>query len=154
MRCVMYFEIDDNSNVVGVIDGDIRGLVSPDLYSKFVEASQDDINLYNNTDIKYRKMLIWSGKLEHKKEVALDKLKQIRKIKEELACISFQGRNVKADDKAVTMLQAYIQSNLETVRWKCVNGWLELDKEGMSLLLGEILDKKVSLYEQEYDDQA
>ena len=79
---------------------------------------------------------------------------QIRKEAEASATVEFLGQVVKADDKAVTMLQAYISSMIESVMWKCVDGWLELDKEGMSLLLGEILDKKASLFEDEYANQA
>ena len=79
---------------------------------------------------------------------------QIRKIAEANATVEFLGQVIKADDKAVTMLQAYIGSMIESVMWKCVDGWLELDKEGMSLLLGEILDKKASLFEDEHAYQA
>lgn len=78
-----------------------------------------------------------------------DKAKQARKAKESDATVEFQGFTVKANDKSISMLQAYIQSSVGVVWWKCVNGWLMLGKQDMSDLLELILNKKVQLFEEE-----
>jgi len=72
-----------------------------------------------------------------------------RKLAEAEATVSFMGMEIDANDKAVSMLQAYIMSSIESVSWKCIDGFVTLDKIMMSELLGLILDKKAELFENE-----
>ena len=113
-----------------------------------IEGSDTDTHIVAGFEYKHKrgKHLLVPVMVERSPEA---KAKQVRKQKESKATVEFLEHTVKADDKAVSMLQAYIGSNIEAVQWRCVEGFLELDKEGMAILLGMILDKKAQLFEEE-----
>jgi len=133
-------EVIIKSNEVGVLIGKIYQLKQVHVWPDEIEGFElDDLSI---VEVEEDPVVI-------PEPIPLT-AEQIRKEAEASATVEFLGQVVRADDKAVTMLQAYIGSVIESVQWKCVDGWLELDKANMVLLLGEILAKKASLFEAEY----
>jgi hypothetical protein len=86
-----------------------------------------------------------------KKFFKTEDVKEIRKIAEENAFVLFKYKKIKADDKAISMLSTYINTNMENVVWKCENDeWLLLNKTDMIYILNEISQIKKSLFEKEF----
>ena len=80
-----------------------------------------------------------------------EEAKEIRKKAEENAFIMFKYKKIKADDKATSMLSAYISSNIESVVWKCEeNEWLLLTRQEMIQVLSDISNVKKAIFEKEW----
>lgn len=76
----------------------------------------------------------------------------VRKHLESQATVVFKDTLIEANDKAVAMLQGYIGSSKNTVQWRGVDEFVELNKKEMRILLDMILDTKSSLFYTEAAD--
>jgi hypothetical protein len=80
-----------------------------------------------------------------------EKAKNIRKIEEQDATIIYNSKEIQADDKAISMLQAYIQAGTNEMPWKCLdNSWIVLTASEMLEVHRLIALKKKELFEKEF----
>ena len=151
----MYFEIDSNNNIIGLIEIELEGVVSPELISRFVKASQEDAETYFKANPMYRHMFVWDGlRISKSQSLVLHEARETRKVKESVCSVIFNQRMVKVNVESVAVLQAYAQSSLEVVKYKCIDGWLDLSKADIPVLIDLMLVKLNSLFEDEHAYQA
>jgi len=78
-------------------------------------------------------------------------VKEMRKLAEQGAFIIYKNKKILLEEKAVSILSTYINTNMENVVWKCENDeWLLLNKTDMINILNDISQIKKSLFEKEF----
>lgn len=75
-----------------------------------------------------------------------DRAKVRRKLAESAAAIEYNNVGLRADDKAIAMLQGYINVSIASVEWKGMQGFITLTLTDMQAVLNLMMAKRAELF--------
>ena len=81
-----------------------------------------------------------------------DRAKIRRQLAESACAVEYNNVGIRANDKAIAMLQGYIQSSVASVEWKGIDRFITLSLQDMQAVLNLMMTKRAELFKNEKDE--